>query len=274
MGSETDQWQLAAELFDQLVDLPADARERELTARCGGDAALAQAVRRLIAGHERAMASRGHDSGRNAAVDEALRVFTNGGDLDTGTQAGPFRVLRALGAGGMGQVYLAERSIDGRAQQVALKVPRPDQSAEAAERFRRERAILATLQHPAIARLIDAGELADGRPYLAMEYVEGQSIVDHCREHRLELAARIRLVLSVLGAVQHAHERLILHRDIKPANVMVDSTGQARLLDFGIGKELDAAPSQSTVDGMRYFSMASAAPEQIAGKPTSAATDV
>lgn len=274
MGSETDQWQLAAELFDQLVDLPPDARERELTARCGGDAALAQAVRRLIAGHERAMASRNHDSGRNSAVDEALRVFTTSTDLATGTQAGPFSVLRTLGAGGMGQVYLAERSIDGRSQQVALKVPRPDQTAEAAERFRRERAILATLQHPAIARLIDAGELADGRPYLAMEYVEGQSIVDHCREHRLELAARIRLVLSVLGAVQHAHERLILHRDIKPANVMVDSTGQARLLDFGIGKELDAAPSQSTVDGMRYFSMASAAPEQIAGKPTSAATDV
>ena len=274
MGAETDQWRLAAELFDQLVDLTPEVRERELTARCGGDAELAQAVRRLIAGHERALASQGHDSGRNPAVDQALRDFSESSELAEGTEAGPFRILRTLGAGGMGQVYLAERSIDGRAQRVALKVPRSDQSREAAERFRRERAILATLQHPAIARLIDAGELTDGRPYLAMEYVEGHSIIEHCRDQRLDLQARIRLVLSVLGAVQHAHERLILHRDIKPANVMVDTSGQARLLDFGIGKELDAGPSQSTVDGLRYFSLASAAPEQIAGKPNSAATDV
>lgn len=274
MGAETDQWRLAAELFDQLVDLPADTRERKLTARCGGDAALAQAVRRLLAGHERALASHNGDSGRNAAVDQALRVLVDTGDLAAGTQAGPFRVHRALGAGGMGQVYLAERDIDGRTQRVALKVPRADRNREAAERFRRERAILATLQHPAIARLIDAGELADGRPYLAMEYVEGRSIIDYCREERLDLAARIRLVVAVLSALQHAHERLILHRDIKAANVMVDDAGQPRLLDFGIGKELDAAPTQSTVDGMRYFSLASAAPEQIAGHPTSAATDV
>lgn len=269
--TDTGQWRRAAELFDDLIDLSPAARAERLEAACANDPELRVAVDRLFAAHERAV---GETGAGERLVAGALRAWAEDGDLPEGTPIGPFRCVRALGSGGMGQVYLAERDIDGRTQQVALKLPRVRMGSEFLTRFRRERAILAQLQHRAIARLIDAGELADQRPYLAMEYVLGQPIDVYCRVASLNIPARLRLVRKVLDAVQHAHERLVLHRDIKPANILVDAGGDPRVLDFGIGKQLEDESPQLTADGQRYFSLASAAPEQIRGEPSSAATDV
>lgn len=269
--TDTGQWRRAAELFDELVDLPPGERGERLEAVCSNDAELRVAVERLLAAHERAV---GETGAGERLVAGALRAWADDGDLPAGTLIGPFRCVRVLGSGGMGQVYLAERDIDGRTQQVALKLPRVRMGSEFLARFRRERAILVQLQHPGIARLIDAGELADQRPYLAMEYIVGQPIVEYSRTASLSIAARVRLVRQVLDALQHAHERLVLHRDIKSANILVDAAGQPRVLDFGIGKQLEEDAPEATTDGQRYFSLASAAPEQIRGEISSAATDV
>lgn len=275
-AEDTAFWQRAADLFDQLLESPVDARPAALSRACGGDAALLAAVGRLLGAHQRALGESTEGSaggGARAAVSRALDAWAAHGELAPGTLVGPFTVLRVLGAGGMGQVYLAERDVDGRRQPVALKLPRQGLSVAFLQRFRRERAILAQLAHPAIARLIDAGDLSDGRPWLAMEYVEGEPILDWCQRTGADLRTRIRLVVAILDALQHAHERLVLHRDIKSANVLVDAAGQPRLLDFGIGKDLGEGPG-STADGQRYFTLASAAPEQVLGAPSSAATDV
>lgn len=272
-AEDTAFWQRAADLFDRLLELPADQREAALA--LAGERPLEDAVRRLLDAHTRAAGeSAGAREGAPVAVARAIDAWALQGELAAGSPVGPFTVVRALGAGGMGQVYLGERDIDGRRQAVALKLPRHGLSASFLERFRRERGILAQLGHPAIARLIDAGTLADGRPWLAMEFVEGEAILDWCERARADLKCRIRLVLTVLDALQHAHERLVLHRDVKSANVLVDAAGQARLLDFGIGKELGEEGQASTADGQRYFTLASAAPEQVQGAPSSAATDV
>lgn len=275
---DTNLWAAAARLFDVCVELPLAARAPWLKQHAGADPELEAALLRLLAAHDRL--ATGADGAQplvdhaQALLDRALRGWGDGTEVAAGTQIGPFRVLRALGEGGMGEVYLAERAIDDQQQQVALKLPRERVGVELLARFRRERAILANLDHPAIARLIDIGEVQDGRPYLVMEYVAGRPIVDYCDGERLDLAARLRLVIQMLGGLQHAHQRLVLHRDIKSANVLVDHRGQPRLLDFGIGKLLVADTPASTVDGQRFFSLASAAPEQITGAPTSAATDV
>lgn len=187
---------------------------------------------------------------------------------------GPFRVGRRIGRGGMGEVYLGERIDGGFSQQVALKLVRsaallPD----LARRFVRERQILARLQHPHIARLIDGGMAADGRPWLAMEYIDGERITSWCASHGLDIAARVRLLLPVVDAVQAAHRSLIVHRDIKPGNVLVDAAGRPQLLDFGIARLLD----DEGVDGVATqvaMTPAYAAPEQRSGGEISTATDV
>lgn len=168
--------------------------------------------------------------------------------LCQGQTLGTYRLQRLLGQGGMGTVWLAERA-DGLFQrQVALKLPHRgflDTADAARERFARERDILARLEHPWIARLLDAGFSPDGHPYLALEYVEGQTLSTHCDERRLGLRARLELMLQVLSAVQYAHQSLVIHRDLKPGNILVTESGQVRLLDFGISKLM--ADGQSPV---------------------------
>jgi len=202
--------------------------------------------------------------------------------LCQGQTLGPYRLRRLLGQGGMGTVWLAERA-DGLFQrQVALKLPHRgflDTAAAARERFARERDILARLEHPWIARLLDAGFSADGHPYLALEYVEGQTLSTHCDERRLGLRARLGLMLQVLSAVQYAHQNLVIHRDIKPGNILVTDSGQVRLLDFGISKLMadDQSPvhdSELTVLAGRALTPDYAAPEQLSGQPVSTASDV
>jgi eukaryotic-like serine/threonine-protein kinase len=191
---------------------------------------------------------------------------------------GPYRLMRELGVGGMGSVWLAER-IDGLIKRpVALKLPHvAAKRVGLSERMAREREILATLAHPNIARLYDAGVTAEGRPYLALEYVEGKPIDAYCMEHAVDLRTRLRLFLQVANAVAFAHAKLIIHRDLKPANILVTSEGEVRLLDFGVAKLIDdgqAKATQLTELSGRALTLDYASPEQILAAPLTIATDV
>ncbi len=186
--------------------------------------------------------------------------------------------MRELGTGGMGVVWLAERS-DGLVNRpVALKLPHQAwHRAGLAERMARERDILATLTHPNIARLYDAGLTAEGRPFLAIEYVEGQPIDEFCRDHQLTTQARVRLFAQVANAVAYAHAKLVVHRDLKPANILVTADGQVHLLDFGIAKLLDKQQAKETAlteFSGRPLTPEYASPEQIRGEPLTIASDV
>jgi eukaryotic-like serine/threonine-protein kinase len=195
-----------------------------------------------------------------------------------GRRFGPYRVLRLLGQGGMGSVWLAERADGLFERQVALKLVHPSLAgATLHERFARERSILGALVHPQIARLLDAGVAPDGQPYLALEYVDGVSLTEYCDTRRLTLHARLAMMMQVLAVVQYAHQNLVIHRDLKPTNILVTHDGQVRLLDFGIAKlmnEGQAAETELTILGGRALTPDCASPEQIAGRPLSTASDV
>jgi eukaryotic-like serine/threonine-protein kinase len=198
-------------------------------------------------------------------------------DLKAGALVGPYRLLRELGVGGMGSVWLAERADGTLKRQVALKLPRAIWSAGLAQRMARERDILASLEHPNIARLYDAGTDAQGRPFLALEYVEGQPIDVYCRERALNTKARLALLLQVARAVAFAHSRLVVHRDLKPSNILVTADGQVRLLDFGIAKLMEGDRTQETqltrLAG-QALTLDYASPEQIRGEQIGTASDV
>jgi len=192
-------------------------------------------------------------------------------------QVGPYKLLSALGAGGMGEVYLAERVDGGFRQEVALKlVPFALVDGERAARLRRERQILAQLDHPNIARLLDGGLAPDGTPFLAMEFVRGLTLADWMKARRPPVEERLDRFLELCAAVSYAHQRLVIHRDIKPGNILIDEAGKARLLDFGIAKLLvqDTADPTLTVAGMSPMTASYAAPEQVLGKAITTATDV
>jgi len=190
---------------------------------------------------------------------------------------GPYRLIRELGVGGMGQVWLAERVDGGLKRQVALKLPHLSWSRGLAERMSRERDILASLDHPNIARIYDAGLDEHGRPYLALEYVEGEPIDVYGKKGALSVPDRLMLVLQVARAVAHAHAHLVVHRDLKPANILVTAEGQVRLLDFGIAKLMEGElthETQLTQQGGRALTPDYASPEQIRGEPIGTASDV
>ncbi len=186
---------------------------------------------------------------------------------------GPYKLIEEIGSGGMGTVFLAERADDAFARRVAIKVLRGIPTRESTERMRRERQILADLSHPHIARLLDGGSTADGQPYLVMEYVEGEPINAFCQTHALSIGDRLRLIQKVAGAVQYAHQRLVIHRDLKPANVLVRADGEPVLLDFGIAKLLGNTGGDAAT-GLPWFTPAYASPEQRRGESVSTATDV
>ncbi len=251
----------------RLVTLDAEDRRRELDRLREEDLALHQQVAALLEADAGAEAA--SFLGADAAVLGAA----------AGDTVGRYRLIRQLGAGGMGEVWLAESERFGQAQRVALKMLHDHLAQSAAgERFVREGRILAQLSHPHIAALLDAGIAADGRPYLALEYVDGAQIDDWCRDRRLNLAQRVELVLQVCGAVAHAHRHLVVHRDLKPPNILVGGEGQVKLLDFGIAKLIDtdgdAVPTVLTRHGGRVLTPHYASPEQIAGGEVTTATDV
>lgn len=196
-----------------------------------------------------------------------------------GQRLGPYRIARKLGSGGMGDVYLAERADDEYQQQVAIKLVRSGAySTQVQSRLRMERQILATLQHPNIARLLDGGRTADGTPYLVMEYIEGEPIDTYCNRQRLPIEARIQLIRTVCAAVHYAHRNLVVHRDLKPNNILITAQGVPKLLDFGIAKLLDTRQSAQTVAvtyaEYRVMTPAHASPEQVRGDVITTASDI
>lgn len=268
----------AKELALQALDLPTDERGRFLAEHCSEDPELLSETRWLIAAAE--------DESVDAMppAPELRRLASAIGTIDDAVRIEAplprdYRLLRRIGEGGMGVVYLAERLDGDLRQQVALKLLRLDidDDPAIARRFAGERRILSGLTHRNIARLIDAGISADGRPFLAMEHVDGERIDQWCNQRRLGLRERIDLFLKVCEAVDHAHQQLIIHRDLKPANILVDQDGEPKLLDFGIARllvdeaNLDAARTDS---GVRALTLAYASPEQIEGGSLSTATDV
>jgi len=260
-------------LLRETLSLDAGLREAFVAARCGEDAALANWVRERLASDGRAGALLDRNVGELAA--QLVGQCEDGG-LPAGTQVGAWRVLHELGRGGMGSVFLAERDGDGYVQQGALKlIKRGMDSDEVLARFRRERQILSRLAHPNIARLLDGGIADDGRPFLVMEYVIGEPLEAWARRTHAGIDACIGAFLPLCDAVAYAHRQLVVHRDIKPGNVLVDTSGQPKLLDFGIAKVLeDTGPADRTATVARFVSRAWAAPEQLAGGAVTTATDV
>jgi len=257
-------------IFEPAIDLAPEERDRWLAVRCSTDARLRAEVDSLIAGHDREKGVLEH--GAAAAAEAFVR-------LDAGRRIGEYRVVRELGRGGMGVVYLAERDDDQFEQRVAVKLLHASQdSDELRRRFLAERQILATLRHERIARLLDGGVTDEHLPFLVMEYVDGVPISTFAAHGKLDIAARLRLFGEICSAVHHAHQNLIVHRDIKPANILVSRDGGVKLLDFGIAKLLSAdvvAPGRPlTRTGTRAMTPEYASPEQIRGDTISTASDV
>jgi eukaryotic-like serine/threonine-protein kinase len=252
--------------FDELCDLPLPAREARLLAIAEFDATLAEKLRTMLKADAQSTDLIARDIAAQPQLGAELWRTTAPADFAA------FHILRELGAGGMGVVYLAQRQLGASTQQVALKFVRHTGNAELLKHFERERDALARLEHPNIARLIDAGVSPEGVPYIATEYVDGTQILDYAGAQKLDIAGRLRLIENLCDAVDYAHRRLLVHRDIKPSNVIVDDAGRVKLLDFGIAKALDAGAATRTHNNP--MSPAYAAPEQALGEPVSTATDV
>ncbi|TVP99655.1 MAG: serine/threonine protein kinase [Balneolaceae bacterium] len=269
-------------LFQQVLDLPKSEREQFIKKSTGHDPSLSTDLKKLLLYAEESESFLGDTVSDFLAPlmpilqgDEPVAEFT----LEEGTRIGSYRIKELVGKGGMGQVYLAERDDGVFKKEVALKcIKKGMDSEEILKRFRYERQILASLQHPNIAQLIDGGLTDDGRPYLVMEYVEGVPIAEYCDQHKLTIRERLRLFLSVCDAVQYAHQKLVVHRDLKPSNILVTVKGVVKLLDFGIARLLDTENPNFTAPvtraGFRLMTPEYAAPEQLKNEPVSTATDV
>ncbi len=264
---EASRWRQLSCLLDQLLELPEPAREQRLLRLRAEDPGLADDVERLLA----------HERDSHEFLAQPLWTAAPE-DSRVGTRVGPYRLLRPLGEGGMGEVWLAERADGLYERQVALKLLRSGYADPGLrQRFSREREILARLQHPNLAQLFDAGVDLQGQPYLALAYVEGEPITDHCQRLALPLERRLQLMLQVCAVVSHAHANLIVHRDLKPSNILVTADGEVKLLDFGIAKLLDdddGKPPAHPPTEARAFTLHYAAPEQVRGEPVSTLTDV
>jgi serine/threonine-protein kinase len=269
----SSRWDRIEELFEAASPLRTAQRADYLAGVCGNDHVLRAEIEAMVAAEQPARALRiERMAPRDASAEPSV-------DPTVGTSLGPWRVIRELGRGGMGTVYLAERADGLYRQQVALKLASPVLARpEAMERFCTERQVLARLGHPNIARLLDGGLAPDRRPYFVMELIDGAPITQWCTSHDLSVADRLRLFRVVCDAVQHAHEALVVHRDLKPANIFVSSAGEVKLLDFGIAKLLDPAlfgqSASTTRTGETVMTPEYAAPEQLLGGPITTATDV
>jgi serine/threonine-protein kinase len=268
---DTSRWREVDRLFEGALDLPEQDRSPFLDRGCGADRSLRAEVERLLVA----------DVGQGGEFLERplIELLELDGEREGETRLGPYRLLEALQSGGMGTVYAATRDDDQYNRRVAIKVLRAGLAdGEAAHRFRFERQILARLEHPHIARLYDGGETSDGRPYLVMELIEGQQLDVYCDRNRLTLEARLGLFRKVCGAVQHAHQSLLVHRDLKPSNILVGADGEPKLLDFGIAKQLEPSASARADDltrtGVRVMTPSYASPEQVRGEAITTASDV
>jgi eukaryotic-like serine/threonine-protein kinase len=271
-----ERWQQVAEALDQALRLPEAQRPVYLAEIAVGDPELRLEVESLLASHEEA-----GDEFLDVPVAQALSSpdSVQPRDAMLGRRLGAYQVVEQIGAGGMGEVYRAFRADDQYRKQVALKLVRVGQdSGFVIRRFKNERQILASLDHPNIARLLDGGTTEEGVPYFVMELIDGESIDQYCDHHKLATSDRLKLFLQVCSAVQFAHQRLIIHRDIKPGNILVTADGTPKLLDFGIAKILDADAAvgeiEPTLTVFRVLTPGYASPEQIKGEPITTASVV
>jgi len=271
---DSRRWQQVRSIFEEAVARPPAERALVMDQACGDDDELRREVCLLLEASD--------DTTPFLDVpiaEQALHLLAAEADvLPPDTRLGPYRLVRELGRGGMGTVYLAERADGQYRRQVAIKLVRTDcYGDDLLDRFRHERQILAPLDHPGIARLLGGDVTEQGLPYLVMEYVEGLPIDRYCDLHLLTTQERLALFRTVCDAVQYAHQNLVIHRDLKPSNIFVTGGGTSKLLDFGIAKLLDAPPEQAsplTRTGLRPMTPEYASPEQVRGEPVTTASDV
>ncbi|MEM7479837.1 MAG: serine/threonine-protein kinase [Acidobacteriota bacterium] len=270
---ERERWQRVEEIFLAASELPKAERAAYIETACGGDTELRSEVQSLLAHDEPT------DEGIHRVIRGALEEARNE-EQEVRAAIGPYRILQEIGRGGLSTVFLAERADDQYRMQVAIKLVRRGlDTQDILRRLRRERQILANLNHPNIARLLDGGTTEDGLPYLAMEYVAGEHIDHYCERKKLPLKARLELFRTVAGAVAYAHQNLVIHRDLKPSNLLVTEDGTPKLLDFGIAKLLDPESATTrtfapTHPGLRLLTPEYASPEQVRGETLTTATDI
>lgn len=266
-----DRWKRVEEIFLAAVEKPEGERTRWVDQACEGDEELRGEVYSLLASDDQVS-----DTFVEGRVQDAVVSFgQKGPDVQ---RVGPYELIRELGRGGMGTVFLARRADDQYQNEVAVKLVRPGMDTDfILARFRRERQILASLDHPNIARLLDGGTTPEGLPYIVMEYIRGQRINEHCKPENLSIEQRITLYLDVCAAVDHAHRHFVVHRDLKPGNILIDERGTPKLLDFGICKLLygnPLAPEETMTQGVGMMTPDYASPEQVRGEPVTVVSDV
>jgi serine/threonine-protein kinase len=268
-----ERWAKLEPLLDQALDLDPEHRSSFLDTTCDGDPELRSEIERLL---------RSCEGAEGFLAESAFEVYAPlladlGPDgTPAGARIGPYRITGETGRGGMGAVYVAERADDQYRRRVALKLIRRGlDEPHLVRRFLEERQILASLDHPNIARLLDGGVTDEGLPWFAMEFVEGLPIDRYCDEHHLPIDRRLGLFIDVCEAVQYAHRELVVHRDLKPSNVLVTEAGEVKLLDFGIAKLLEGGEAMGlTQTGLRVMTPEYASPEQVRGERVSTASDV
>lgn len=271
----SEQWLKVKEIFNAATELPHDARLAFIHERCADNPELINELIQLLESHEQA----GDFIEHPALVASPELLEESGQDFWKGKRIGHYRVLREIGRGGMGMVLLGARDDDQYKKRVAIKILRRGMNSDdLLRRFRNERQILASLEHPHIARLLDGGMTEDGSPYFVLEYIEGEQLDKYCDEHRLSTNQRLLLFRTICEVVQYAHQNLIVHRDLKPSNILVTAQGEPKLLDFGIAKILNPdLASQSyalTATQARFLTPEYASPEQIRGRNVTTVSDV
>lgn len=269
-------WREVERILDLALEHGPEAWASILDAHCGGDVELRREVAALL---DRSGSARGFLEAPPAATAAAVVEDASQRAIGAGAPVGPYRLIRQIGEGGMARVFLAERADGQFEQRVAVKLLRPGHdSALDVRALRTERQVLASLDHPNIARLLDGGVTAEGQPYLAMELVEGEPIDRYCDARALPVRDRLALVLTVAGAIEHAHRNLVVHRDLKPSNILVTAAGRVLVLDFGLAKLLDLRAGNvspvTTHTSRHWMTPLYAAPEQVRGEPATTLTDV
>ena len=266
-------WAKISEILETALEKDSTERSSYLTQVCGEDTAMREEIESLLSFEENEKNDVFEKNEFTPVLFADIEPNTNN---FIGKQIGKYKLTRLIGEGGMGAVFLAERTDGEFDQQVAIKLLKQGFVSKIAfNRFLSERQILARLHHRFIAQLLDGGTTEEGTPYLVMEYIEGLPLLDYCNQHNLALNDRLRLFQNICSAVQYAHQHLVIHRDLKPSNIMVTDDGQPKLLDFGISKLVSAeGDSSQTQTEFRALTPGYASPEQVRGDNISTASDV